>query len=106
MQDFWQVCLWKLPYQQGADLYVHMCATRWEYSDGSSLGEGNHWGEVGTYGGGGYYQDLSRGRDKSAHQLQVLKNNLWLDRGTRAVLLDFSVYNGNINLFCIVRYSV
>lgn len=38
-------------------------------------------------------------------QLQLLKEHLWLDRGTRAVFLDFSVYNGNINLFCIVRYE-
>ncbi|XP_062378932.1 polycystin-2 isoform X1 [Sardina pilchardus] len=80
--------------------------TPWVYSDGSSLGGGSHWGEVGTYGAGGYYQDLSRGRDESANQLQALKNNLWLDRGTRAVFLDFSVYNGNINLFCIVRLVV
>lgn len=78
---------------------------RWVYSDESSLGGGSHWGEVATYGGGGYYQDLSRVRDESANQLKVLKENLWLDRGTRAVFLDFSVYNGNINLFCIVRYG-
>lgn len=36
-------------------------------------------------------------------QLQLLKEHLWLDRGTRAAFLDFSVYNSNINLFCIVR---
>ena len=52
---------------------------------------------------GGYYQDLSRTREESALQLALLKENLWLDRGTRAVFLDFSVYNGNINLFCIAR---
>ena len=31
------------------------------------------------------------------------QQNLWLDRGTRAVFIDFTVYNANINLFCIVR---
>lgn len=73
------------------------------YSEESSLGESSYWGQVSTYGGGGYYQDLSRTREKTANQLQELKNNLWLDRGTRAVFLDFSIYNGNVNLFCIVR---
>uniref|UniRef100_A0A3P8X4U0 Polycystin-2 n=1 Tax=Cynoglossus semilaevis TaxID=244447 RepID=A0A3P8X4U0_CYNSE len=47
--------------------------------------------------------DLSRTREESAVQLRFLKDHLWLDRGTRAVFLDFSVYNGNINLFCIIR---
>uniref|UniRef100_A0A8C1Z205 Polycystin-2 n=1 Tax=Cyprinus carpio TaxID=7962 RepID=A0A8C1Z205_CYPCA len=80
--------------------------TAWRYSEESRLGESSYWGQVSTYSGGGYYQDLSRTREKSANQLQELKNNLWLDRGTRAVFLDFSVYNGNVNLFCIVRLLV
>uniref|UniRef100_A0A8C1U6P5 Polycystin-2 n=1 Tax=Cyprinus carpio TaxID=7962 RepID=A0A8C1U6P5_CYPCA len=80
--------------------------TAWRYAEESSLGESSYWGQVSTYGGGGYYQDLSRTREKSANQLQELKNNLWLDRGTRAVFLDFSIYNGNVNLFCIVRLLV
>ncbi|XP_062852318.1 polycystin-2 [Trichomycterus rosablanca] len=80
--------------------------TAWVYSEQSSLGEGSHWGEVATYRGGGFYQDLSRTRDQAAKQLQELKTNLWLDRGTRAAFLDFSVYNGNVNLFCIVRLLV
>uniref|UniRef100_A0A8C1HWK7 Polycystin-2 n=1 Tax=Cyprinus carpio carpio TaxID=630221 RepID=A0A8C1HWK7_CYPCA len=80
--------------------------TAWTYAEESSLGKSSYWGQVSTYGGGGYYQDLSRTREKSANQLQELKNNLWLDRGTRAVFLDFSIYNGNVNLFCIVRLLV
>ncbi|GAA6100508.1 polycystin-2 isoform X1, partial [Tachysurus ichikawai] len=78
----------------------------WVYSEEISLGESSYSGEVATYRGGGFYQDLSRTRDGSDRQLQELKANLWLDRGTRAVFLDFSVYNGNINLFCIIRLLV
>ncbi|XP_072534568.1 polycystin-2 isoform X2 [Salminus brasiliensis] len=80
--------------------------TAWVYSEENALGESSYWGEVATYRGGGYYQDLSRSREESTKQLQELKDNLWLDRGTRAVFLDFSVYNGNVNLFCIVRMLV
>ncbi|XP_063074755.1 polycystin-2 isoform X2 [Engraulis encrasicolus] len=80
--------------------------TAWRYSEESKVGGSSHPGEVASYSGGGYYLDLSRNREDSANQLQVLKDNLWLDRGTRAVFLDFSVYNGNINLFCIVRLLV
>jgi len=32
------------------------------------------------------------------------QEHLWLDRGTRVVFIDFTVYNANINLFCIVKY--
>ena len=32
-----------------------------------------------------------------------MKKWLWIDRGTRAVLIDFTVYNANINLFCIIQ---
>ncbi|XP_047222593.1 polycystin-2 isoform X1 [Girardinichthys multiradiatus] len=80
--------------------------TAWVYTTESEMNSSGHWGQVSKYGGGGYYQDLSRTKEESANHLQFLKDNLWLDRGTRAVFLDFSVYNGNINLFCIARLLV
>ncbi|XP_061573957.1 polycystin-2 isoform X2 [Cololabis saira] len=80
--------------------------TAWMYTTESEMNGSSHWGQVSKYGGGGYYQDLSRTKEESAFQLQFLKDHLWLDRGTRAVFLDFSVYNGNINLFCIARLLV
>lgn len=80
--------------------------TAWMYTTESEMNGSSYWGQVSKYGGGGYYQDLSRTKEESAIQLQFLKDHLWLDRGTRAVFLDFSVYNGNINLFCIARLLV
>uniref|UniRef100_H3D0E5 Polycystin-2 n=1 Tax=Tetraodon nigroviridis TaxID=99883 RepID=H3D0E5_TETNG len=80
--------------------------TAWVYATETEVNGSSHWGQVSKYGGGGYYQDLSPTREGSLVQLQLLKKCLWLDRGTRAVFLDFSVYNGNINLFCIVRLLV
>ncbi|XP_034544943.1 polycystin-2 isoform X2 [Notolabrus celidotus] len=80
--------------------------TAWVYTTESEMNGSSFWGQVSKYGGGGYHQDLSRTREESAVQLQYLKDHLWLDRGTRAVFLDFSVYNKNINLFCIARLLV
>ncbi|XP_037621018.1 polycystin-2 isoform X1 [Sebastes umbrosus] len=80
--------------------------TAWVYTAESDMNGSGYWGQISKYGGGGYYQDLSRTKEESAAQLQFLKDQLWLDRGTRAVFLDFSVYNGNINLFCIARLLV
>ncbi|CAK6958596.1 polycystin-2 [Scomber scombrus] len=80
--------------------------TAWVYTTENDMNGSSYSGQVSKYAGGGYYQDLSRTKEESAIQLQFLKDNLWLDRGTRAVFLDFSVYNGNINLFCIARLLV
>ena len=32
-----------------------------------------------------------------------LKTNRWLERGTRLVTIDFTVYNANINLFAVIK---
>ncbi|XP_076585403.1 polycystin-2 isoform X1 [Chaetodon auriga] len=80
--------------------------TAWVYATESEMNGSSYWGQVSKYGGGGYHQDLSRTKEESTIQLRFLKDHLWLDRGTRAVFLDFSVYNGNINLFCIAKLLV
>ena len=33
----------------------------------------------------------------------VFQESLWVSRATRAVFVDFAVYNANINLFCVVK---
>ncbi|RMC11599.1 hypothetical protein DUI87_11720 [Hirundo rustica rustica] len=80
--------------------------TAWRYHSEKELGGSSHWGRLTSYSGGGYYIDLKMTREESAEALQVLKEKLWLDRGTRVVFIDFSVYNANINLFCVLRLVV
>ncbi|XP_069834369.1 polycystin-2 isoform X2 [Dendropsophus ebraccatus] len=80
--------------------------TAWTYTKEKDLNGSSQWGLISTYSGAGYYLDLSRNREEASAQIGSLKNNLWLDRGTRAVFIDFTVYNANINLFCIVRLLV
>uniref|UniRef100_Q13563-3 Isoform 3 of Polycystin-2 n=1 Tax=Homo sapiens TaxID=9606 RepID=Q13563-3 len=80
--------------------------TAWIYTSEKDLNGSSHWGIIATYSGAGYYLDLSRTREETAAQVASLKKNVWLDRGTRATFIDFSVYNANINLFCVVRLLV
>ncbi len=48
--------------------------------------------------------DLGADYDTAYNNLvNTMLNNYWLDRGTRAVFLDFTVYNANINMFCGIR---
>lgn len=80
--------------------------TAWIYTSEKDLNGSSHWGMLTTYSGAGYYLDLSRTREETAAQLAHLRKHAWLDRGTRATFIDFSVYNANINLFCVIRLLV
>ncbi|XP_035519182.1 polycystic kidney disease 2-like 1 protein [Morone saxatilis] len=80
--------------------------TAWTYHTEKEIKGSSHWGLLTTYSGAGYYQDLSRTKEESAITLQELVDNLWLDRGTRAVFIDFSTYNANINMFCVITLVV
>lgn len=75
----------------------------WQYYSESMLEGGSHWGKVDTYSGAGYYKDLTSTKNETEAIIDNLYQNLWIQRGTRAVFIDFSVYNANVNLFCIVR---
>ena len=52
-----------------------------------------------TYGGGGYIALLDVNRDVSQYILDELYLNSWVDRQTRAVFLEFTIYCLNANIF-------
>ncbi|XP_052011806.1 polycystic kidney disease 2-like 2 protein isoform X2 [Apodemus sylvaticus] len=62
-----------------------------------------HWGFVGVYRDGGYIVTLSKSKSETKAKFVDLRLNNWIGRGTRAVFIDFSLYNANVNLFCIIR---
>lgn len=61
-------------------------------------------GKVGTYGGGGFIQQLSTyDAEDTIEIIKEMKKLRFIDRGTRVIFIDFSLYNANINLFCVVK---
>ena len=58
-------------------------------------------GEITEYSGAGSVQDLHSLKNESLAIVKELKEGLWIGRGTRFIAIDFTVYNANINLFCI-----
>uniref|UniRef100_H2LTS2 Polycystic kidney disease 1 like 2a n=1 Tax=Oryzias latipes TaxID=8090 RepID=H2LTS2_ORYLA len=58
-------------------------------------------GNVKLYRGGGFATDLLPDL-KNSSVLQYLYDNIWLDVYTQALFVEFTVYNANVNLFCIV----
>ena len=57
-----------------------------------------------TYNGGGYVAELKGSRQYLKKYIAQLKDQLWIDRRTRAVFLEFTIYNTNVNLFGIVTF--
>ncbi|KAL0272042.1 UNVERIFIED_CONTAM: hypothetical protein PYX00_005165 [Menopon gallinae] len=85
------------------DMDDSITATAWRYTSYEALESSYYWGTFSTYGGGGYYLDLSLNADETMRMIRELKNKTWITRSTRAVFIDFTIYNVNVNLFCICK---
>ena len=77
-----------------------------EYQSGDQLDSDVYMGDHGTYGSGGYVYEF-RGRlfdllsnVSQLHQLQ------WIDGQTRAVIIQLSLYNPNVQMFTSVSLLV
>ncbi|XP_046352080.2 uncharacterized protein LOC124132273 isoform X1 [Haliotis rufescens] len=59
-------------------------------------------GQRAVYGGGGYIAELDINRQVAEMAYQELFESRWIDRNTRGVFLEFTLYNANKNMFCYV----
>lgn len=79
---------------------------RWTYSDDSVTLGVPYSGKVAYYGAGGYYFDFP---DQQFVARAFIKDELeyktWLDRQTRAVFVDFTIYISNMNAVCVGKYE-
>nr|XP_003462903.1 polycystic kidney disease protein 1-like 2 [Cavia porcellus] len=78
----------------------------WRYQSQSQLRGYPTWGRLALYPGGGYVVPLGTERQSASRVLQYLFNHAWLDTRTRAVFVEFTVYNANVNLFCVVTLTL
>ncbi|XP_054856260.1 polycystic kidney disease protein 1-like 3 [Eublepharis macularius] len=77
-------------------------ARAWVYQTGTALQEFPVWGKLAIYPGGGYLADLGPNATHANSILHALAQDKWLDRCTRAIFIEFTVYNANVDLFCAV----
>ncbi|ELK03057.1 Polycystic kidney disease 2-like 2 protein [Pteropus alecto] len=76
--------------------------TEWKYSS-ATISSPRHWGFLGVYQNGGYIFTLSKSKSETKSKFVTLRQNSWITRETRVIFIDFSLYNANVNLFCIIR---
>lgn len=70
-----------------------------QYRTGAQLETYPVQGKLGSYGAGGYVIRLNGRQDDDLDKLKTQQKMGWIDRHTRAVMLEFSTFNANVNLF-------
>ncbi|CAH1789073.1 unnamed protein product [Owenia fusiformis] len=73
----------------------------WQFSSDNERSD--IWGRHGTYDGSGYNVVLKPTRMEAFKQLQRLFDNSWIDKKTRAVVVEFTLFNAPTNLFTSVH---
>lgn len=75
----------------------------WHYKTTAELKTRPFLGNLALYRGGGYKVDLGSTINEAYSVLSDLKSNGWVDKYTRAVFVEFTVYNGHSNLYCVAN---
>ena len=74
----------------------------WNFTSATKIWGFPFWGTYSLYGGGGYILNLEINLPISIKMLEEITQNLWIDRKSRALFIEFTLYNANANLFTYV----
>ena len=85
---------------------VLSCLERWDHQTMMELRGFPYWGTITMYSGSGYVANLGYDPVTAYTVVADLHSNGWLDIQTRAVFVEFTVFNANTNLFGIVSYFI
>jgi len=78
----------------------------WHYSSSVKLANAPYPGTLTMYKGGGYTINFKRTAKASLKIVDDLEAHDWLDVKTRALFIEFTLYNANVNLFGSVIFLV
>ena len=81
-----------------------VCPAPWRYVPSESSQESPSWGLFHVYDGGGYVANLGYTNSTARPVISTLHKFGWIDRQTRAILLQFSIYNANTGYLSIATY--
>ena len=83
---------------------LRLCPKPWRYQDAGVSDTVPKWGQFSFYPGGGFVADLGYENATGFGIIENLKTNEWLDRQTRAVIVEFSAFNPSVNVLGIATY--
>ena len=81
-----------------------MCPKPWRYQTAEDLNNDPIKATYNIYGGGGYVAMMGYKEDTALGVVRETLGHGWVDRQTRAVILEFAVFNVNTNLISIATY--
>ncbi|XP_043563449.1 polycystic kidney disease protein 1-like 2 [Chiloscyllium plagiosum] len=64
------------------------------------------WRNIAVYRGSGYVADLTTEKENASRIVEYLIESNWIDSHTRAIFVEFTVYNANVNLFCATTLTL
>ncbi|KAL9954033.1 hypothetical protein ACROYT_G041521 [Oculina patagonica] len=83
---------------------LQMCPKPWRYQTAEELDNDPIKASYNLYEGGGYAAVLGYDEETALGVLDETFGHGWVDRQTRAVILEFAVFNVNTNLISIATY--
>ena len=89
-----------------SDGHVLSCLQRWRHQSMLELRGFPYWGTIAMYSGSGYAANLGYDQITAYTVIADLHSNGWITMQTRAVFVEFTVYNANTNLFGIVSIFI
>ena len=93
-----------MPYNTSWPKALQLCPKPWRYQTGEELDNDPIKGTYNTYEGGGYVAVMGYDVEIAYGVLNETFGYKWADRRTRAVILEFAVFNANTNLLSIATY--
>ncbi|XP_055851359.1 polycystic kidney disease 2-like 1 protein [Episyrphus balteatus] len=61
-------------------------------------------GSITNYHGAGFIEMLDFDKENNENVIAELKDALWVDTATRIILIEFILFNSNVNLFCNAKF--
>lgn len=74
---------------------------RWRFTSALDVYGSPFWGKIGVYGGGGYIAAMPSSVKEAVRSSQELAEADWFDVDTRAVFIEFLLYNAGTNLYTV-----
>ena len=87
---------WQRPWPPGKPCNT---SEEYQYTTAAKLESAPIQAGIRRYGGGGYIFSFTGPIEELNNKMNGLVENKWIDNQTRAVILEFSVYNAQVNLF-------
>ncbi|XP_072169256.1 polycystin-1-like protein 2 [Diadema setosum] len=98
---------WSQSLSNGSDLFLQqdlrhaLRPSPWKYNHDTSM---SMWGVTRVFPSSGYVWILGTTYEDARAALANMSDARWLDEHTRALFVEWTAYNANTNLFCVVTF--